>query len=469
MVRLSIFEFDKLIERESENALEKPDEPTRIPKITFQWLWEQCQRISEQGGPAWLKLDAWRGHPAVKVVNYVGVIQTPDGSQIEVLPKIGEHIGTEEARRLLLKMLKYLPGFPPLKTLMVRRADLSASRMPLLEVFMAEFLREVEHVVKRGLRSNYVTREDNLGVLRGKLLITMHLRENICRPDRFFTAHDEFMTDRPENRLLHAALQRVVCQTSNPTNRTLARTLQFVFAEIPVSTQPAVDFQRVQLNRGMQYYAEALSWARLILDELSPVPVMGKRRAPALLFPMEKVFEAFVAEHLPGQLVPGLRLQRQVREEDLVMHEAKGWFQLRPDLLILKESDHRRELVLDTKWKLLDSGNPQHKYSLSESDFYQLQAYGHSYLKGQGHVILIYPKTPKFSLPLPEFTFQALDKQLKLWVLPFCLDSGQLLVPRNDTFARTFVNIAHKDGVDAESRHRPQVDKRVLGQQLTRD
>lgn len=59
--------------------------------------------------------------------------------------------------------------------------------MPLPELFIAEFLREVEHVVKRGLRSDYSDRKENLFSLRGKLQLTQHLRQNPCRADRFFS------------------------------------------------------------------------------------------------------------------------------------------------------------------------------------------------------------------------------------------------------------------------------------------
>ena len=95
--------------------------------------------------------------------------------------------------------------------------------------------------------------------------------------------------------------------------------------------------------------------------------------------------------------------------------------------------------MLDTKWKLLDGlrANGTDKYGLSQSDFYQLQAYGQSYLDGQGDVVLIYPKTAAFDQPLPVFEFPKLDG-LRLWVLPFCLKSRQLGCPSGAPFADVF-------------------------------
>ena len=102
---------------------------------------------------------------------------------------------------------------------------------------------------------------------------------------------------------------------------------------------------------------------------------------------------------------------------------------------MVRDAD-RDVLVLDTKWKLLDSlkSNGSDKYGLSQGDFYQLQAYGQSYLNGKGDVVLIYPKTAAFDQPLPVFEF-CKPEGLQLWVLPFCLKSRMLLVPEEAPFA----------------------------------
>ncbi len=124
--------------------------------------------LPRNGEAAWLRLAQRRGRRVVQVTSFVGVIRAPDGFQIEVLPKVGKAIGggTKEARQLLIEMLCCLQGFRHVQT---DSAKISAARMPLLEVFIAEFLRTVEHIVKRGLRSDYSSQQDNLFALRGKL------------------------------------------------------------------------------------------------------------------------------------------------------------------------------------------------------------------------------------------------------------------------------------------------------------
>lgn len=398
-----------------------------VPPQVFAWLEAQALRVAEAGETAWLRLSQRRGRRAVQVASFVGVIRAPDGYQIEVLPKVAKAIGggDDEARQLLIEMLRCLGGFRHIQT---DSAKLVATRMPLLEVFMGEFLRAVEHLVKRGLRSDYTERQDNLFALRGKLQIATHLRHNLCRRDRFFAAFDEFSPNRPENRLLHAALRRVLAWTASRANQQLARELCFVFAEVPASDRPATDFQRVRLDRTMAHYEGALAWARLILEDESPLTGAGGHRAPSLLFPMEAVFEAFVAKHLARQLGQSFTLRTQAGSLSLVRHLEQNWFRLKPDLLVQASKANR--LVLDSKWKLIDGqqATGSEKYGLDQGDFYQLHAYGQNYLDGQGDVVLIYPKTDAFNKALAVFEFPK-STGLRLWVLPLCLKDKRLLLP----------------------------------------
>jgi 5-methylcytosine-specific restriction enzyme subunit McrC len=422
MAGITIYEFDALVAA----APSVPDVGGQrvVPPGVFEWLELQA---AEAGVSAWLRLTQRRGHCAVQVTSFVGVIRSPDGFQIEVLPKVGKAIGggDVQARRLLIEMLRCLGGFRHVQT---DSAKLVATRMPLLEVFIGEFLLAVEHIVKQGLRSDYAVRRDNVFALRGKLQIATHLRQNLCRRDRFFAEFDEFSTNRPENRLLHAALRRTLAWTASQANQQLARELCFVFADVPESERPALDFSKVRLDRGMGHYADALAWARLILGDESPLTGAGGHRAPSLLFPMEAVFEAYVAKHLARQLAHPFTLKTQARSFSLVTHLGQDWFRLKPDLLVQESSSNR--LVLDTKWKLLDDkkATGSDKYGLDQGDFYQLHAYGQSYLDGQGDVVLIYPRTDVFDAALPVFDFPK-SSGLRLWVLPFCLTDKQLLLP----------------------------------------
>ena len=45
------------------------------------------------------------------------------------------------------------------------------AKLPLLEAFIHAFLDEVDTVLLKGMRRDYVTTEDNLPYVKGKLLV----------------------------------------------------------------------------------------------------------------------------------------------------------------------------------------------------------------------------------------------------------------------------------------------------------
>jgi 5-methylcytosine-specific restriction enzyme subunit McrC len=418
MTSCTLFEFDSVV------ASGPGATGHTVPPPVFAWLESQCL-ADDDGAPSWLKVSQRGKLKAIRFASYVGVVRAPCGFQIEILPKIGKKSSANEARTRLVEMLQCLAEFRHIK---IADAQLATVRMPLLEVFIKQFLGEVSTVVKRGLRSNYIAQEGNLPALRGKLLIGRHLSQNLVRPDRFYSSHDEFSQDRAENRLIHAALRIVLAICKTFENQRLARELCFVFADVPTSTDVKRDINGVQLGRAMGYYAAALEWAKLILAKLSPIVGTGAQQAQSLLFPMEVVFEAYVGKHLARQLQAKFILDAQSSRHYLVGHREARWFKLKPDLVV--RDRHTNHVVLDTKWKLLDAtkDNARDKYQLSQGDFYQLYAYGHHYLDANGIIVLVYPKTDAFSLPLQVFNFPK-SAGMHLWVLPFCISTSKLILP----------------------------------------
>lgn len=423
MTSLTIYEFSLLTCETSITSDKKNIYP--IPLDVFNWLEKLCLSLVKKDQPQWIKLTQYNGYKCIQVTSYVGIILAPNGLQVEVLPKIGRVTAdTQKVRQLLIKMLCCLQQFRHIK---MDRAVLAAAKMPLLEVFIHEFLICASAVIKRGLRSHYTTHQDNLFVLRGKVVAT-HLTKNITRKDRFFCEYDEFSINRPENRLIHTALNYVLKKTNNTANKKLAYELCTTFSDVPVSTNITLDFKAVNLERDMLYYKEVLAWCNILLNEHAPLTGIDKHYASSLLFPMEAVFEGFVTKQLKNKIKAPYTLHSQVHACHLVKHKEQNWFQLRPDILIKENTTNK--LVLDTKWKLLNihKADAKTKYRLSQSDFYQLYAYGQHYLNGQGEIILIYPKTDNFDNPLEVFEFHyPTHSNLKLWVIPFCIETCSLI------------------------------------------
>ncbi|WP_417698804.1 McrC family protein [Pseudoalteromonas lipolytica] len=351
----------------------------------------------------------------LQVKNYAGVIFTPDGTQIEVLPKVAKNSDESTSRASLLMMLKSLKQFRHLQT---NNANLAENKIPLLEVFISQFLASVNTLIKRGLKSDYVLKEDNVAFLKGKLLVGKQVKHNFIDKHKFYVEYEEYLQDRPVNRLIHTALVKVKGYSRCANNQKLLQELLFAFADIPLSNNVKNDFASVKLDRGMKYYEAPVAWTKLIIDGFSPLTLQGKSNAFSLLFPMEAVFESFVAQYLKKHITGIGELSAQVGSKSLVDYDSIPYFLLKPDLYISRKVDS--DIVLDTKWKVINEKNSarRDKFGLSQADFYQMLGYGHTYLKGKGFLVLIYPKTEVFTSAFPH-SFNYEGDTLKLWVVPF--------------------------------------------------
>ena len=387
-----------------------------ISESAFAWLTRYILE-DEEKQPPFIKHYGDR----LQVKNYVGIIETPCGTCIEVLPKIYKNETEEEQKKSKQLLWKMLSVVYDLKSLEATEASLEKHSGRLIDVLISAFLKIVSSIVHRGLRSDYVRIQAERHFIKGRLRVNQQLRQPLSKQHKFQIEYDCFLPNRPENRLLKTALQKVLKWTLDSDNQRHIRQLLLHFDEIPTSIQAKQDLISWSTQRDMVYYQTAKPWVELIITEQTPWFNKGSWQGISLLFPMETLFEKYVAKQLKSKLNNKFELKTQLASKYLVKYEEKNLFQLKPDLAILEKK--KIIVILDTKWKLLDISSYQ--YGLKQSDFYQMFAYGHQYLEGKGDLVLIYPKTERFQEPLSPFYY---SEALTLWVIPFCLENNKLIL-----------------------------------------
>ena len=362
------------------------------------------------------------GRLGLQVMNYVGVITTPCGCQIEIVPKI-DNYSNEKSRCKLFTMLSKVES---IKFKSFQNASLKLFNQTIPEVLIHQFLIEVKLVVKRGIRNDYISVKEELPFLRGRLQVAAQLRQPIGRQHLFQVEHDDFQPNRAENRLIHSALKKVVHWAKSYENQRLANELLFVFDDIPISGNIKQDFKRWFNDRSMVHYRGLKEWCELIINEESPYSLAGNQHGLSFLFPMNDLFEEYVAKFLEKRLAHDFGLTEQKPQKYLAYRGGKGLFTMKPDIVIHKDSLENSISILDTKWKRIDqektyeNGSEDHKRGVSQADMYQLYAYGQKYLKGSGDMFLIYPESETFNEPLDIFNFEV-DSKLRLRAVPFKL------------------------------------------------
>lgn len=348
----------------------------------------------------------------LQVQKYVGIIQTKSGDSLEILPKVHDNDNSnnkeviENSKKILLTMLKTLKSHP-FKNINI--ANLKSLNLPLLEIFISMFLDEVSKLIKIGIKSDYVELEDNLKFLKGKLKISEQIRKNIVHKERFYVCYQEFSTDRAENRLIKSTLEFLYKRSKSSRNQRLIREYLFAFDEISSSSDINADFNRLKLNRQTKHYEQALLWSKIFLQNKSFSPYRGSEIAFALLFNMNRLFESYVGNFVKKKL-PNAKLQHSQKH---LIEKPKG-FMLKPDMFLRHQ---KRNYIADTKWKIIKS-----KDDISQTDLYQLYAYGKKYECGK--LYLIYPRISGINQKAMKFRY---ENDMRLNVLYFDLEKGKLI------------------------------------------
>lgn len=373
------------------------DEYAYLPEPVFRTL-EEFVRIftgDEENADAleFLKIGYRRNvGDVISVNNYVGLIQMQNGYQIQILPKIdfGENPdeGNKETKQIFIRMLRSMKDFP---SKVFKDADLHMDKMTLYEIFINMYLQEVRALIKRGIKSDYIKKDDNLNFFKGKLVVKEQIKVNFAHKERFYVQFDEYQIDRPENRLIKATLLKLQNITTSAENQKEIRQLLTFFDSVTPSVNYQKDFSKVIIDRTIKDYEIIMRWSRVFLLNKSFTTFSGKTLARALLFPMEKVYESYVVQQLRKTLAD-LNWSISSQDKGYYLFDTPRQFALRPDIVITKEDGAK--VILDTKWKnLVDK--PRINYGISQADMYQMYAYSKKY--GTPDIWLLYPNNQEMA------------------------------------------------------------------------
>lgn len=359
------------------------------------------------------------GKKHIRIKNYVGLIETKDGLHLEILPKIyleKTEDNVIKTRTIFLNMLRHLKDSPFIN---IDKAHINTKQnFPILEVFIRSYIFEIERIFKHGVKSDYVLNEENLNSLRGKLKVNQNIKFNHHDKSKLYCEFLDYSQNIPKNKIIKATLLKLLKHTKNYQNYYSINKLLYHLHEIEASVNHKEEFRKIDLNNRLYAnYRMAINWSEVFLLGRGFTNFHGKNLNIAILFPMERLFEDYVAYLFEKYLI-GHKIKAQDQTYFLVdRHKNAGKFLLKPDL-VATNSENQRIVIIDTKWKLIDASAEKKNYNISQADMYQLYAYGKKYSKDniEPKLVLLYPSNQNFLDGLDNFIYEG---DLELQVLPF--------------------------------------------------
>ena len=392
--QLTITEFERIYERS-------------IGKKDFGDIENFILKNSDENAP-FLRIASGIGGKFIQARNYVGVLQTKSGLTIEILPKIADKTDTDKSKAVFIKMLRTLKNFPFKSS---NLASLKTQNLPLLEIFISMFLYELEALVKKGIKSDYVALEDNLNFLKGKLNINEQIKRNSVHKERFYVGYSEFLSDIKINMIIKTTLKFLYKKSNSSKNQQKIRELLFMFDEVSTCDDYKNFFEKLIINRQVKHYEQTLLWCKIFLLGNSFTPHKGDDLAFALLFDMNALFESYV-----GNFIKKKHADVSLQHSEKHLIEAPKSFKLKPDIFL------EGEFIADTKWKIIrqDINESEKKYKISQADLYQLYAYGKKHECDK--LYLIYPKIDDTRQKTMKFRY---DDEMWLEILYFDLEKDE--------------------------------------------
>ena len=342
---------------------------------------------------------------AIVPQNFVGTIPLDD-IQIEILPKIPLVENNIEAEKI--RFLEILQSIDYFKEKIFSNSKIEITDTSILEIFIHLFIEEVEKIIKKGLIYRYVDKNENFNVFKGKLDINNHIKYNFSHKEKFFMKFDEFSVDSLENITIKLTIQKLKKISVNLKNKENLNKIGHYFENVSILDGSIENLKYLTFDRMNDYYKNAIQWAKIFLNnQSSSIFSTNNGEIPSILFPMETIFENYIANKLVNIIQEKSYNQLAIKVQDnscsifssISLNNVKidnNILRIRPDIVI-KNKDAKEIFILDTKWKILNKLDD--KFKISTEDVYQMLAYVKTYSDRNKNkyickkAYLIYPAT----------------------------------------------------------------------------
>ena len=235
----------------------------------------------------------------------------------------------------------------------------------LPDVLALALARAARSAFSRGLLHGYLTQEETLHTVRGRIRFDDQIRRRFSIPLPIEVRYDDFTDDIMANRLVKAAARRLGrMPLRSPAARRNLGWVTGILDTVSLVDFPRNDVPKVTFDRLNEHYRNVVELSRLVLQQNAFESRRGDVRASGFLMDMNAVFQEFLTVALREAL--GLS-ERAFKERNICSLDKGGEVPLKPDL-VWREGG-RCVFVGDAKYKRVKDER------VPNADLYQLLAY----------------------------------------------------------------------------------------------
>ena len=317
----------------------------------------------------------------LKLINYVGIISI-ENVTIEIIPKISLSNDKKKDKEILLQMLSKCSKLP---FDIDNSINTNLVEYDLIELLTKFFVQKLQREINKGIYREYISKEENLNFIKGKLILSSHIKRNHANQVKAYCSYDEYSENNFLNLVFKTACNVILRRINDDEIKNNVKRVISCFSDVDLVYLDKNKLLKYEFNRQNNRFKEAYELAKLIVLNTSMENSLGEDNAFSMLFEMNTLYEEYI-----GNVIEGIwnnsyrRTKLQDNSKYLVknLYTGRGNFNLKPDIVLSDEKEDF-EIMIDTKWKSVER-------NIEPTDIYQMYAYVTRYEKARSS-ILLYP------------------------------------------------------------------------------
>jgi 5-methylcytosine-specific restriction enzyme subunit McrC len=320
--------------------------------------------------------------------NYVGFIQF-ENNHLEIYPKVFKCETTPAP--LMLRHLFFWFSYCRKWKLPFTKSSLSTSEsLDLPEMIINVMANTLFNTVSSQPISLYHSIEETLLKPKGKINFSKYLSKGFINANHHHVDcdYEPFIFDNKLNRTIKFTCRLLLQRTKLYENQEILQRIIFILDEVDDQPCTHIELETIILNPLFSDYSEVKDICKYVIQQLMYSNEQYEFSQWCLLFPMEHIFEDFIAGFLETHFSAEWKVEYQKSNLNLsVMPQA---FQMQHDIFLTSKKDPSRAIIIDTKYKLRDRNfKRDKKKGVVQSDMYQMVTY--ALRRGCKEVIILYP------------------------------------------------------------------------------
>jgi len=327
----------------------------------------------------------------IRANNYVGFIQTAT-DLVEIYPKVFRNCPEKEKIDMLRHILfwfNYCRKWKfPFTQAQLDRFSIDEFPELIINLIANQFLEAVSNQPL----TMYQKVEEAMQTPRGSINFKRYIANSLVNGNfqNIECDYEPFLFDNNVNRVIKYCSRLLMNQTKFAENMQMLQEVVFILDEVEDIPCNSYEVENIMLNSFFDEYNKVLNSCKLVLNQQLYSSNSYELSQWCLLFPMEYIFEDFVAGFLEEKFSNDWKIEYQKSNKSLATNEfGNEVFQMQHDIFLTSKSTGRK-VIIDTKYKIRshDFKNDLKK-GISQADLYQMTSY--AYRRGCKDILLIYP------------------------------------------------------------------------------